>query len=376
MRTHHGCRAGASVLEALERRLACDATSVHTTIGADGEVLLFIERGSSPVAIVDVAEVSGGPRAIGPLVAWVDHHTGLVRGAAATTRGLTIYREHSSGAWGHVVLSERLGTQTQVRPDIALTVGPGGRINIVGVSADGDLIRYVQSGEGPIGWSEWNISENQLAWRGLATPDFIGSITALSTSWGGLNIAGIDAKGDLVTVWTSLTAGRWYVSNLSDHAGIGPLWSGLDSVSAGRGGIHFSTVNGAGKVTIVSWKPGSAGWSASTLDSSPTMQQGEIAMAFDPRSRSLVVTTLRLDTGALILHRLPLEFAPPTPQWTTVSGFGVPVERRVRDWLSVTIGTDGVVGVFGNNPEEETVRFTASDPLATEWNFENLTDMA
>lgn len=372
MRTHHG---GAAVVETLERRLACDATSVHTTIGSEGEVLLFIERGDRPVIAVDVAEVSGGPRATGPLVAWVDHHTGLARAAAATARGLTLFRERADGEWGYVVLPERLGTGSVVRPEIARTVGPGGRINLIGIDADGDLIRYVQSGAGPIGWSEWNLSENQLHWRGLHTPDFNGPIVAMSTSWGGLNIAGIDSNGDLVTVWTTLTAGRWFVSNLSDNAGIGPLWSGVDVVSAGRRGLHFGLVNAAGKATIVSWRPGDSAWSARTLSDSPTMQSGEISLVHDAARNSIYVATLRLDSGALILHTLALDLTPPEIPWTTISGFGVPMERRVERGIDLSIGPDGLINAFGLNPSDETVRFTSPDPLSTSWGFENLTEI-
>lgn len=345
------------------------------SIGTTGEGLVFIDRAHTPWMVVDVAGASGGPEVNGELVTWFDARTGLARAAGATDRGLTVYRELSNGAWTYDALGESLGTGTVVRPEIAMTVGPGGSRNIIGINDEGELIRYVLAGGAGASWQEWNISENQLAWRGIATPDFIGSIAAIGTSWGGLNIAGIDANGDLVTVWTTLTARRWYVSNLSDNAGVGPLWSGLDGVSAGRNGIYYSAVDSAGKVTIVSWKPGDSAWSARTLSASPTMQQGEIAMVYDAVRNAVSIATLRLDSGALVLHTVPLVFAPPEPLWVTVSGFGVPMEQRVRDHIGVTLGPGGVFGVYGVNLDGETVRFTSSDPYATAWDFENLTEI-
>jgi hypothetical protein len=348
------------------------------SVGAGNEGLVFIDRVNAPWSVADVTEESGGPSVTGELLTWFDARTGLARAAAATDRGLTVYSELPSGAWTYEVLSETLGTGTVLRPELAMTIGPHGGRNIVGLSTEGDLVRYVDI-PGSFGvWREWNTTENQLEPSGLATPDYIGSIVAVSTSWGGLNIAGIDSNGDLVTVWTTIRTGRWFVSNLSDATGIGPLWSGLDGVSAGPHGIHFSAIDTAGKVTIVSWKPGDAGWSAETLTTSPTMQQGEISIVFDRATTSLYVATLRLDSGALVLHTLsllPFPTPPPTVPYTTVSGFGVSVERRTEDLLDVQVSADGLISVYGINPDGETVRFSSLFSLDTDWDFENLTEI-
>lgn len=346
------------------------------SIGSDGQGLVFIDRAHTPWTVADVAAESGGPASTGQLVTWFDKRTGLARAAAPTDRGLTIYSELSNGAWTYNVLGESLGTGTILQNSIALTTGPGGSINIVGLSTDGDLIRYVLPQIESPGWNEWNISENQLEWRGLSTPQYIGRIVATGTSWGGLNIAGIDSNGDLVTVWTSLTAGRWYISNLSTNAGVASPLTGLDVVAAGARGIHFSAINSFGKITIVSWKPGDAFWSASTLDASPTMQHDEMSIAFDRRTTSLYIATTRLDSGAVVLHTVSLLMPPPTTPWVTVSGFGVPMEQRVQDVLDVRIDATGLISVLGINPDGETTRFTSLSSLETDWEFENITDIA
>ncbi|MBX3315558.1 MAG: hypothetical protein KF902_01700 [Phycisphaeraceae bacterium] len=346
------------------------------SVGADGEGLVFIDRTNAPWTVTDVAEASGGPRANGPLLTWFDSRTGLARAAASTDRGLTVYSELANGMWTFEVLGETLGTGTVLRPEIATTTGPGGSRNIVGLSTEGDLIRYVLPRSPGASWNEWNLSENQLDWRGLATPQYIGRIVATATSWGGLNIAGIDSSGHLVTVWTSLTAGRWYISNLSEYAGVTSPLTGLDVAAAGSRGIHFSAINASGKITIVSWKPGDAYWNATTFEASPAMKHDEMSIAFDPRTGSLYIATARLDSGSLILHTVSLLLPPPTTPWVTVSGFGVPIERRVVRVLDVRIDATGIISVFTINPADETTRFTSLFSLNTDWGFENITDLA
>ncbi len=361
------------LLQSLERRVLCASDRLHLSVDAEGDAVLFIDRdGQEPIA-VDLADASGGPAAIGASVAWFDRRTGLARAAAATERGLTVYSEVEDGSWSFDTLAESLGTGTIVRDSIASTIGPGGLYNIIGLSPEGDLIRYVQTRDGA--WHEWNLSENQLESRGLTTPGFIGQIVATRTLWGGLNIAGINEDGDLVTVWTTLTVGRWFLSNLSEYTGAQTFWSGLDIVGAGRHGIHFSAVDSTGNLTILSWTPRAGGWTSSTLAGSPRMQQGEISLAFDGARRALLVTSLRLDSGALMVHMVPLSFSTPEPFRATISGFGVPAERRVRHGIDIQIGSDYLISVVGANLDGETVRFTAFEPLNTAWDFENLTEI-
>ncbi len=362
--------------ESLEARVCLSSGLIVPSVGPEGQGLVFVDREGASWTVADVAAESGGPSATGDLVAWFDERTDLARAAAATDRGLTIYSELANGAWSYEVPAESLGTGTVMRSELATTIGPGGSRNIIGLTEDGDLVRYVLPSGPSATWREWNITENHLEWRGLATPDFIGSIVAVGTSWGGLNIAGIDTNGDLVTVWTTLTAGRWYVSNLSDNAGVGPLWTGLDGASAGRNGIHFSAIDSAGKLTLISWKPGDSSWTATTVITSPSMQYDEISLVYDAARAALYVATRRLDSGALILHTVSLSLPPPTIPWVTISGFGAPAERRVARGVRVGIGADGLISAFGINPHDETVRFSSTWSFGTAWDFENLTEIA
>lgn len=343
--------------------------------GAEGQGLVFIDRSNAPWKVADVAAESGGPSVTGELVTWFDSRSGLARAAAVTDRGLTIYSELSSGAWSFNVLPESLGTGTQISSSIALTTGPGGAINIFALSTEGDLLRYVQSQNAQQTWNEWNVTANQLEPRGLQTPGFIGKIVALATPWGGLNIAGIDASGSLQTVWTTLTAGRWFVSDLTTNAGGPALFGDLDVAVAGPRGIHFSSFDQSGRITLISWRPGDARWSSSTISTSPIMQNGEIGITYDATTRSLYVATLRVDTGSIVVHTLALDFLPPTIPSVTFSGFGSSAERRVVSNLDVSVGPDGLINIFGINENEETVRFFAEWSFTSDWSFENLTDI-
>jgi hypothetical protein len=66
--------------------------------------------------------------------------------------------------------------------------------------------------------------------KGLATPAFVGKLVSYATSWGGLNIAGLDAGGNIWSVWWSPGLAKWTVSNLTEITGASKL-TGSDSPS-------------------------------------------------------------------------------------------------------------------------------------------------
>ncbi|MBX3362228.1 MAG: hypothetical protein KF705_12440 [Phycisphaeraceae bacterium] len=96
------------------------------SIGVASEGLVFIDRTNAPWKVTNVADASGGPEAIGSLLTWFDPH---VRPRAVLRErriaGLRSTAKLANGAWTYEVLGETLGTGTVLRPESAMTVGPG-----------------------------------------------------------------------------------------------------------------------------------------------------------------------------------------------------------------------------------------------------------
>lgn len=358
-----------------------DPIHVVPSTGASGEGLVFIDRTHAQWTVTDVAAESGGPSPTGALVTWFDKRTGLAHAAAPTDRGLTVYSELANGAWTFNVLAESLGTGTIIGNHITLTTGPGGSINIVGLSTEGDLIRYVLPQIVNPMWNEWNISENQLDPRGLPTPDLRGKLVAFSTPWGGLNVAGIDPGGHLWNVWTTTRVGRWFVSDLTANAGILPIVSDFDVAVAGSHGIHFTLVNAKNRLTLLSWRPGETGWRMHRYFHDTYVLPSNIATVYDHKRRVLCVAAIDYTSEMVPDQREQLvlfEIDPDRPGVTPMLTAGVrppgDLEQQIADGLDISLGDDGTVHIFGINKVGDTVHFNTS-PLLTGLAFENLSEI-
>lgn len=344
-----------------------------SSMGAAGEALVFIDRTNAQWTVADVVAESAGPETTGPMVSWFDKATGLVRAAANTDRGVTIYSENADGTWSYTVLGEELGTGTVLVGSLAHTPGPGGRINLFGLSATGDLIRYVE-GLDTADWSEWNLSTLRLDPLGLATPDFAGTLVAYATPWGGLNVAGLDTGGDLQTVWTTTRADRWFVSNLSENADAPPLVGDLAVAAAGPAGIYFSGVDADGHVQVLSWRPDDVGWTATAL-SAVAMDASTITMTFDRATARLYVVAIAQASVVSLITINPSDMDA-LPQYTPVYPPETPTERRISDNLEIRLGNDGLISITGLNEDADTVRYTAEWSQTPFWTFQNLTEIA
>lgn len=352
--------------------------------GSGGEALIFIDRTNKEWTVVDVAKESrgGGPAVIGKLVTWFDKGTGNARAAGNTARGVTIFSEYSGGRWAYTVLGELLGTGTVLVGDLAGAPGPGGRMNLFGMTATGDLVRYNDRYGGAAGWVEWNVSELQLEPRGLSTPDFISNLVAYATPWGGLNVAGIDSGGDLQTVWTTTRAGRWFVSNLSANTDAQPFVGDLAVAVGGPAGIFFTAANAAGNLQVISWRPSDGGqWGLVTLPSGYVVN-GPIASAFDRTDDVFYIAFIPDGSAETLIYRIPSgTFSthlpppwPPAPSPYAITS-SAPAEDKLVSDLSVQVGPDGYANVFGQNAAGETVRFKSLFTIG-DWTHENLSEIA
>ncbi len=172
-------------------------------------------------------------------------------------------------AWGFENLSHTVLTRFEIADpdlhgDLVTYVTPWNGLNIAGLNADGEPVVF-WTAPGLDGWRFTNLADSQedptkargferlavnvLPWGGIGLTDsdsslrtvwwapslggewrFVAladavvdsarpilvkeSVVGYSTSWGGQNIAGVDAKGRLWVYWWSPQSGKWYADSL------------------------------------------------------------------------------------------------------------------------------------------------------------------
>ncbi|MBC7834148.1 MAG: hypothetical protein H7Y88_03490 [Phycisphaerales bacterium] len=209
---------------------------------------------------VDLVASAGGPAVTGDVVTWRDPKDGLSYGAAVTDQGLTLYRGATTGVWTvRNLMQEQLGNETIVR-SLAVMISPDRLVSLVGLSSAGELLRYYQSGRltntGEFAYLVSNIYDEELAPDGETRPVFVGDLVAYATSWGGLNVAGLDAQGRIWSVWWAPGLESWSSTNLSETTGAPELVGGLTVYLTPWNGINLAGVDDAGEVRVTWWVPG------------------------------------------------------------------------------------------------------------------------
>lgn len=219
--------------------------------------------------VVDVISTIGGPVPVGEVVSWVDPKDGLSYGAAVTSQGLILYTEGEDDSWSYRNLTAEVFGGVAPTGELEVMVAPNGAVHLTALAGDGDLLHYVQNGaqddSGQWRWSFENISEEDLRPAGVATPDFSG-LVSYATAWGGLNVVGLDADGELWGVWTAPGLARWQVSNLTSVYGSAPLVGGLTVYLTPWNGINIAGVGRQGHLLVTWWVPSFKGqWAQSDL---------------------------------------------------------------------------------------------------------------
>lgn len=117
------------------------------------------------------------------------------------------------------------------------------------------------------GLANWQVSNLTTAYNAEALS---GGLTVYLTSWGGINIAGTGVDGHLrVTWWVPSLGGEWRQADLTTDTG-GPLLDppSVSSYVSSWGGLNISGVDQAtGKVVVYWWSPErtALGWAVSNL---------------------------------------------------------------------------------------------------------------
>lgn len=199
--------------------------------------------------------------------------TGLVYTAGLDAEGnLVTYRhtgdldDEGGRAWGFDDLStDHLAVQGLVLPDligstlIAYVTGWNG-LTIAGLDAAGNI----HAAWWTPGMEKWTLADLSAI---TGAPEYTGRISAYLTPWNGINIAGTDVNGDLSVVWwVPSFGGEWKVSKLNQLLDGPRLMEGtIASWVTPWGGLNVSGLTAAGDVVVYWWSPSTDGWQITTL---------------------------------------------------------------------------------------------------------------
>jgi hypothetical protein len=258
-----------------------------------------------------------------------------------------------------------------------------GTVNIVGINVDGEVVRYFQTGavssNQPV-WAFMNITTSQLIPNQIATPQFASNLISYVSDWGGLHVAGLDAAGEVNAVWWAPGAPHWWANNLSQAAGAPPFMVevGLTAYTTPWGGLNLAGLGQQGDVIVQWWAPelGAGNWVTSDLTESfggPTLDNVGLTSFVLPWG-ALNVTGVTQD-GDLVNYW----WVPGFDHWVITSirdATAEPDPERLTGGLSGVGAPSGVISIIGASDNGDIVRYLWQPGNGGTWHTENVTDIA
>ncbi len=235
----------------------------------------------------DIQAASGSPAPLKEVEAWYDPVSGLANAATPSAAGLILFQRDANGAWTFTNLTTTLSGATKITSEITVFTTTDNLVYIAGLNQSGEVVVYRQNrSTGTAVWEFRNLSTQDLAPQSIATPAFVGNLISYVTTWNGLNIAGLDPDGNIYTVWWAPGLTNWSASNLSSITGAPKLVSGLTAYLTSWGGINIAGIDVNGDVTTTWWVPEFGGdWRNSnltTLFSFPKLTGGQLSSYVAP----------------------------------------------------------------------------------------------
>ncbi|MCB1280985.1 MAG: hypothetical protein KDB18_05635, partial [Salinibacterium sp.] len=332
---------------------------------------------------IDLLRLAGGPTISGEVESWVDVKRLTSTAAAITDQGLALYTEGVDDTWSVRVLTTEISGAVGIASELEVMLDPSGLAHVTGLSADGQVLHYYQNGasnpDGSAAWAFENISSEDLTPAGLETPTFTG-LVSYATSWGGLNIAGLDSEGTIWSVWTAPSlAGRWTASDLTTAYGAEPLVGGLTVYLTSWRGINIAGIDAEGALRVTWWVPSFGGtWAQNSLTA---LTNGPL---LDPTTVSSYVSTwdglnvagIDLATGELTVYW----WSPARSQtgWAIASlADALPNGSTTITGGPITgiAARDGSLNVFGRSAQDSFIRVFWT-PASGSWASTNLTSTA
>ncbi|TVQ61657.1 MAG: hypothetical protein EA378_07880 [Phycisphaerales bacterium] len=355
--------------------------TVH--VAPSGLPIAYVQAGDGSWSTVNLLNEVGGAPATGRAEAFFDARTNRVHVAAPTALGLMLYTRTDAGAWSVRNLTSEAtagGTPAHAIVDqLVVLRNPEGLVTLAGYDAQGAIVAYGQTDAthgqhlGAV-WSHLDITRSQLTPNGLTQPSFVGDLIAYSTSWGGLNIAGLDALGAIHVVWWAPGLDHWTADNLSQITGAPAYVGGITAYLTDWDGINLAGLDTHGNLQVTWWVPGFGGeWVVSDLTDlfdGPALTGGNLASYVTPWG-GLNVAGLDGD-GRLHVYWWVPSFG---GEWV-VSELAIDSAPSFDDAIHAVTSPRGVFSVLGLSDGGDAMRYTWDPAGADVWAYERLGDLA
>lgn len=358
---------------------AADPINTHRIVSrnAVGHLIVF-EQGWT---VADLQERSGAPAAIGDGVIWVDPKDGLTYVAAPSASGLILFTRDSSGRWSYRNLSNETQAARSPTRDLTQFTSVGGVVVIVGIASDNSLFGFQQSmtKNGTGGWAfvAMDVSA-QVTANGGALP-VLNNLISYVTSWDAWHLAGIDSDGRIQSVWLHIPGGQvttWRLDDLSSLTGAMPIYGQLAVTLTTWGGINLTGLDSDGRLLTTWWVPG-ASWITSDLTANsngPRLVSGNVSGYTTPWGGLNYVGIS--EDGTITAYW----WAPESVNSAWVASPLLPGSilnnQRPTGKLSSSSSAAGTLNVYGTTAVGDVVRLYWNPGDGSTWALEDVTSVA
>ncbi len=354
-----------------------DGSLIVTSFNASGRPLALNLNAQNQWSASDLLQVAGGPDDAGSIKTWIDPVDGSAFAALTSAEGLFVYHLAADGSWAVRNLTRETAGSSTIVSDLTVFTSTDNRVSIAGLDTQGDLLRYTKMGssdaDGRSVWAFQNIAEDQLRVTGQVVPQFVGPIISYVTSWNGLNIAGLDAQGQIHAVWWAPGQATWRTSNLSSITGAPTLTGGLTAYLTSWKGINLAGIDVNGQLSVAWWVPQfGASWRTSNLSSLVTGSQALLSESLS----SYVTPWGGLNISGLDSNGKVSVFwwAPGLDSWrfSPLSDL-VTGSRTLAGTITGVTTNAGEVSLIGRSDTDELIRYHWRP--GTAWSVQNITSV-
>jgi len=263
-------------------------------------------------------------------VSWVDPVDGLTYVVFITDHfasGRSVMLRDGAGTLGAPGIWDMntLDPSTPFVGELAIFTSTDGLVHIVGRSAGGDLVMMSRNNvdmADSAAWSFTNITTDHLQFQGQSTPDWIATPVTYVTPWNAFTIAGLNALGEVETVWIAPGMTLWRTDNLSTISDAPALVGGITAFTTAWGGVNIVGTPASGDLTAIWWAPALGGeWRTDNLSD---------AAGSSIRLRSETLTSYVQPWGAMNIAGIDENGGVTIFWWTLTTGA----------WIASTVATD------------------------------------
>lgn len=362
-------------------RGSATASGTHHVAWVDdaGNVLVYQQGWTYEI----LQEKTAAPAAIGDAIVWIDPKDSLVYVAAPSADGLLLFTRSSTDTWSFRNLSTETGATGSPTRDLTHFISIRQKIVVIaGITDDGRVVAFRQSllttDTGEYEYLFVNIADDLVS-QGFGTPALTG-LTSYVPSWDTWHLAGVDTDGNIQSIWINTNNPaftKWRLNNLSAITGAPPIASQLAVTLTSWGGINLTGLDESGSVLTTWWIPRFEGlWAVNNLTTAhngeplvggnlsgyTTPWGGINYVGVDAEGEVRVFWWVPSFEGQWAFNRLLPLTTPP--------------EQVPTGALSSAASASGVLNVFGLNTEGHVLRMSWQPGGSGPWIVEDLTAIA